>query len=202
MAGRSGKGRGTCRLCRQRQACAQGSPRLISDVNSPMLAHLGPIAANAAWGEAEIGLRSASMLRTCLDDSAWLLAASVASRPEAEGAHPPTNLQGPRRPRHCLRRVRCISASRANSDGYGSPMPFALMASCGTQGKRLRPRPRRQIVDVDGLAAGCWAKRVGFSTRKLALLRSSKSASIWPMRSGRSSSVSASRSVQVNGDPC
>mgnify|MGYP003380467576 CR=1 FL=1 len=34
----------------------------ISDVNSPMLAHLGPIAANATWGEAEIGLRSASML--------------------------------------------------------------------------------------------------------------------------------------------
>lgn len=34
----------------------------LNDVNTPSLAHLGPIAANAAWGEPEISARSAQML--------------------------------------------------------------------------------------------------------------------------------------------
>ncbi|MBD9584489.1 DUF262 domain-containing protein [Delftia sp. DLF01] len=34
----------------------------LNDVNSPSLAHLGPIAGNAAWGESEIGTRSAQIL--------------------------------------------------------------------------------------------------------------------------------------------
>lgn len=34
----------------------------LNDVNSPSLAHLGPIAANATWAEAEIIARSAQIL--------------------------------------------------------------------------------------------------------------------------------------------